>query len=174
MGTSASFVTFDPATKGNWIGVYGGQGHVIVGDSTILPQSVQITPVGNAFYTWANPTNDPRALVKPGNPSERVAATWYTPGTFSTSYYDININISDGEPRRLAMHTIDFDNLNRTNVFEIIDTANGNVLDTRLVTGFSEGVYLNWIIRGQVTIRVRNANIGSINAVVTGLFLDNP
>lgn len=156
------------------MGVYGGQGHSVLGDSTNLPASVQIVPVGNAFYTWANPTNDPRALTKPGNPAERVAATWYTQGPFSLSYYDININITDGQPRRLAMYTVDFDTTSRTNVFEILDTANGNVLDTRLVSGFSQGVYLNWLVSGQVTIRVRNANPGSINAVMSGLFLDSP
>jgi hypothetical protein len=43
------------------------------------------------------------------------------------------------------------------------------VLDSRTISGFQNGVYLVWNVRGHVLIRVTNLNPAS-NAVVSGLF----
>jgi len=45
----------------------------------------------------------------------------------------------------------------------------GNLLDTRFVSGFINGLYLVWNLSGRVIVRFTNTNPSS-NAVMSGLF----
>jgi hypothetical protein len=53
---------------------------------------------------------------------------------------------------------------------QLIDDATGAVLDTRTLANFSAGVYLVWMITGNVTIKVISTGGSANNAVVSGLF----
>jgi hypothetical protein len=166
VGTSVSFVSFDPNTRGGWNGTYGTQGHLIVNHSTNLPSFAQVSTTGSGAHTWAASTQDQRALMK-FNASDRIASTWY-----ASSQFDISLNFTDGQAHRIALYAVDWDTFNRSQLFEVLDANTGVVLDSRGVSGFNQGVYVNWVIRGQVLIRVRRT--AGVNAVVSGLFIDNP
>lgn len=162
---AATFVTSDVTTQGNWQGVYGSAGYVLAGDATQqLPAAIQVTPSGAAPYTWAGSTGDARAPVKPENPSDRIAACWY-----SFTSFTLDVNITDGQTYQLALYLLDWDQQNRVETVSVVDATSGTALDTRPVSSFGNGEYLVWQVRGNVSIQVINA-AGSLNAVVSGMF----
>ena len=89
-----------------------------------------------------------------------------------TGTMTIDINLTDGRAHRLSLYAVDWDRLGRSERIELVDPANGAVLDARTLSGFGEGAYLTWQVQGHVQIRV--TNLGGVNAVVSGLFLDSP
>src|SRR5262249_23769144 len=59
--STATFLTTDTTTQGNWKGKYGAEGYTVVGDGVQNPSYV--TPSSNGLsYTWAASTSDVRAL----------------------------------------------------------------------------------------------------------------
>jgi hypothetical protein len=158
------FLTRDTATQGNWPGVYGQAGAVIIGGSQQLPDGVQITPANAAPYTWAPSTDDPRALQQDATGSDRIAACWYAPDAFSVA-----ITIPEGQSYRMAVYALDWDRLQRAEDLRLLNTATGKTLNTQTLSSFVNGVYLVWRVRGHVTLRVANQS-GPINAVISGLF----
>src|SRR5256885_15966552 len=75
-GQSANIIKYDTGNRGNWQGVYGKEGSLILPGYYNLPSYATVTPVNNASWTWANDTSDKRALLKPGSTTNRVAACW--------------------------------------------------------------------------------------------------
>jgi hypothetical protein len=163
-GGSASFVKSDGTTQGSWQGAYGGDGYnVIDAGSPSYPAYATVTPVGNSAYTWVASTPDPRALEKPANPADRIAAAWYSAGVFS-----IDVNLTDGATHQVALYLLDWDGIGRSEQVDVLDGTTGQVLDTRTVNGFSGGEYLVWTLGGHVLVRLTN-HAGN-NAVLSGLF----
>lgn len=161
---SASFVRVDTSTRGDWKGVYGGDGYRVAGEESI---ALYATPVltSESTWIWAQSTPDNRALVKPSNAADRIAATWYSYGSFL-----INTNITDQAPHQIALYCIDWDTMTRAETIDVLD-GNGNVLDSQaLLTSFNGGVYLVWNVTGNVTFRITRK---SGNAVVSGIFFGN-
>ena len=162
--TSATFVTLDTATQGNWQQAYGSAGYLIVDDAQQLPASIHVTPSGTTVWEWLSSTTNARALARPENPLSRVAASW-----LSNSSFSLDVNITDGHPYQLAVYVLDWDQQNpRIETVSVVDTNSGRVLDTRQLRVFGIGEYLVWRVSGHITIQVTNN--GSINAVVSGLF----
>jgi len=160
---SATFVNMDKTTQGNWRGVYGVDGYVVVWNQTSNPVYVSPVAAGQSMGAWANSTIDVRGLQKPSNPTDRVAGAWYQLTPFT-----IDLNISDTAQHQIALYCVDWDTANRRQTVDILD-GNGNVLNTQsLTTSFHGGVYLVWNVSGHVKVRV-TWTAGS-NAVVTGLF----
>jgi hypothetical protein len=71
---------------------------------------------------------------------------------------------------QVAVYLLDWDVMGggRAERVDIIDT-NGNLLDSRMAAGFSNGVYLVWNLSGHVTLRFTTTNANA-NVVVSGLF----
>src|SRR6202023_896209 len=86
---TATFVTLDTTTQGNWKGVYGANGYNVINDTVAYPSYVTVTPSGQGNYVWGS-TNDVRALQKVFF-TDRIAATWATSGS-----YTIDVNFTDG------------------------------------------------------------------------------
>jgi hypothetical protein len=160
----ASFTTQDAATQGSWQGQYGAQGYVVIGDTQQLPASIQVTATNQQEFHWADSSSDPRALQKASTPADRIAACWYSSGSFT-----IDVNITDGQTYQLALYVVDWDQQNRAEIVNVLDPSTFAVLDTRSVTGFGTGTWLVWSVRGHITLQITNAP-GSLNAVVSGLF----
>jgi GH18 family chitinase len=161
---AASFVKTDTTTAGTWRSAYGADGYNLIGDLASVPAYVTATPFGNSSYVWASSTSDTRAPQKASNPADRIAACWYSSGSFT-----IDLAFHDSNPHQVAVYVVDLDNYNgRTEKVDVID-ANNNVLDTRSVASFVPGEYLVWNLSGHVILRVTNTNPSS-NAVVSGLF----
>jgi hypothetical protein len=162
---SATFVTSDTTTQGNWQGLYGADGYRLAQGPASLPGYVQVNVSGQGDYTWASSTSDPRALQKPGQ-ADRLAATWYTLNSFT-----IDINLSGSQTRQVALYLLDWDNAGaRSQRLEVLDAGTGQVLDTRTASSFVNGQYLVWTLGGHVQIRITNLAGPSIAAAVSGIF----
>jgi hypothetical protein len=161
-GTVASFVSLDSVTQGSWRGIYGADGYQVVNNAVNYPGYAQVTASGQNSYTWAPGTSDVRALQKAGT-SDRIAATLY-----SESFFDIDINLIDGQTHQVAVYCLDWDLANRSERIDVLNAVNNAVLDTRNVTTFTNGQYLIWNLSGHVKLRVTRT--GGSNSVVSGLF----
>ena len=100
---TAHFNGTDTTTQGNWIRTYGSQGYDVIGDAASLPSHATVTPAGQASYTWAASTTDPRAL-KDASGSGRIAACWY-----SASSFTVDVNLTDGQTHDLELYFLDWD-----------------------------------------------------------------
>ncbi len=158
---SATYVATDTATQGQWKSKYGGEGYTVINDSAVNPSYVTPVPAGQSTYVWSSSTADPRALQK-ASASDGIAATWY-----SDSNYVIDLNFADQATHQVALYCVDWDSYGpRTQTVQVLDT-NGNILDSRSLSGFSGGQYLVWNLAGHVQIKL-TAVTG--NAVMSGIF----
>jgi hypothetical protein len=165
-GGSAAFVKADTATQGSWRGAYGGDSYNVVdGGAPSYPAYAAVTPVGNSDYVWSASTADPRGLQKPAAPGDRVAAAWYSTGSFS-----VDVNISDGATHQVALYLLDWGGIGHSEQVDVLDAVSGKVLDSRTVSGFSGGEYLVWDVGGDVAFRL--TRLAGNNAVLSGLFFD--
>ena len=160
--TSAVFVGTDASTQGTWRGTYGGDGAIVVNDSTRLPTYATAT-TSSANWTWAGSMADVRALQN-GAGTGRIAATWYG---YNMS---IDVNIVDGASHRVSLYLVDWDNGGRVERVEVRDAATNVLLDSRTVNSFVGGQYLTWTIQGHVVINL--AYVSGTNAVVSGVFFN--
>ena len=160
-GAIAVFVGTDAIRQGNWQESYGNDGHVIVGDTTALPAYATVNATGQSSWTWAASTSDGRALRRSSG-ADRVAATWYGDA------FDVNVNVTGGQPHQVAIYMVDWDNNGRSQRVDVLDAVSGAPLDTRTVSSFQGGQYLVWTIQGNVRLRV--TRLAGANAVVSGIF----
>jgi hypothetical protein len=161
---SATFVTLDTTTEGNWKGVYGADGYNVINDTVAYPSYVTATPSGVNATTWAGSTTDVRALLKATSSTDRIAATWYAGSSFL-----IDMVFNDGLQHQLAIYCLDWDSTTRAERIDILD-ANGVLLNTQNVSNFHNGQYLVWQLSGHVQIRVTDTAGG--NGVISGLFFN--
>jgi uncharacterized repeat protein (TIGR01451 family) len=161
MPAVANFVLADANTQGNWHGVYGADGYSVASDSQSIPNYASFAMQGQANFTWASSTTDPRALQR-GSGTGRIAATWYG------STFTLDVNLIDGNFHQFALYAVDWDNMGRTETIKVVDANTGAVLDTRTLSGIKNGIYLVWGISGHVKINV--IRTGGPNAVVSGVF----
>ncbi|MGZ3601783.1 MAG: hypothetical protein ACXWQ5_19295 [Ktedonobacterales bacterium] len=162
---AASFASQDTSLQGNWQPQYGSQGYIVVGDAQQLPAAVQVTPAHQQETVWQSSTSDPRALQKATDPTDRVAACWYADSSFT-----IDVNVSDGQTYQLALYFLDWDQQNRAEIINTVDPTTNALLDTRVVTSFTNGTYLVWNVRGHIDLQITAAP-GTVNAVVSGVFI---
>ncbi len=166
VAASASLVSSNSTTEGNWQNVYGSQGHDIVSGTVSLPAYATVSTAGAATYTWTTTSSDTRALQTPGS-NNRVAAAWYSGGSFT-----IDVNLTDGLAHDVALYALDWDSKGRSEQIQISSAATNAILDTETISSFSSGVYLQWNVTGNVIITV--TTLAGPNAVVNGLFFDPP
>ena len=159
------FLRQDTTTQGSWVGTYGAQGYDIVSGPSSLPSNDTVTPSGQSTYTWTTTSSDPRALQVPGS-SNRVAAVWY-----SSTSFTVDVNLADGQAHDLELYFDDWDNSGRSEQVQISDAGTGTVLDTETISSFSNGVYLDWKVSGNVVITITRQ--AGANAVLNGVFLDS-
>ena len=160
---SATLVKQDLTTEGNWIGEYGSDGYNIIGDATSYPSYAEVTATGESNDTWFASTTDPRGLQN-ANGVGRLAAIWVSNTSFS-----INVNLTDGLAHDIALYAVDWFDWGRTEQIQITSAATGAVLDTEILSNFSQGVYLQWQLTGNIVITVKSVN-GS--AILSGFFFD--
>jgi hypothetical protein len=152
----------DAATMGNWKNSYGAEGHNTVNESVTYPSYAQVSVSGYGSATWMASTTDVRGLQKAVT-SDRVAARWD-----STSFFTIDLNITDGQTHRVAVYSLDWDGNNRSQRVDLLDWTTNALLDSRTLSFFNGGQYLVWDIKGRVKISVNR--IGAKTAVVSGLY----
>jgi len=146
---TATFVTADTLTHGNWKGVYGIDGYNIIGDTSgpnpAYPAYATVTAGTHTSGVWSSTSTDPKALQKiSATATTRIAGVWYNTA-WSTS-----VNVTG--THKLALYFLDYPNAGYAETITIKDAATGAVLDTRSVSGFQNGVYEVWNVSGNVTI----------------------
>ena len=161
--TTASLVSTDTTTQGNWIGTYGTQGYDLFNDESSLPSYATVTVASASPWTWSATTTDQRAREQVGG-TGRIAACAY-----STASFTVNVNLADGGVHDLALYFVDWDSTTRSEQVQLTNAATGAVLDTETVSSFHQGVYLVWAITGDVQITI--TRLAGDNAVLSGLFL---
>lgn len=160
---TAQFLTTDAATQGNWQGVYGSDGAIVINDGANIPAYATLTATGPNAYTWVASTTAIQALAKMSG-SGRIAATW-----FSNTGFSMDLNMTDGSSHKLAIYCLDWDGAgSRGQKIDVLDAQTGAVLDSRTVGSFANGVYLVWNLSGHVRIQVTRT--AGANAVISGLF----
>jgi subtilase family serine protease len=162
---SAKYIGVDATTQGAWTGKFGSNGELIANDLNKPPAFAVISFTNDSLYTWAASTKDVRALQASSGSSTRIATCYY-----ATTNFEINVNLTDGNTHRIALYLLDWDTTARAETISIIDAKTKAALDTESFSGFHNGVYAAWNIKGNVTIQITKT--GGPNAVVSGVFID--
>ena len=164
-GSSATYTGLDSATQGAWTGKYGGDGFLIANDSaSSLPSYAATAGVnGASTFTWSAQTSDVRALQTSRGSSTGIASEYYG------NAFSINVNLTDGAAHQVALYLLDFDTTSRAESIVILDAATNAILNQQSFSGFHNGQWAVWNIKGDVIMKVSTANSGN-NAVVSGIF----
>jgi hypothetical protein len=163
---NAVFVRSDTATQGNWSYKYGSDGYLIANLPPSYPAYAQVSVTGAETYTWEGSTTDPRALLRPGSTTDRIASTMY-----SGSNFTIDVRLTDGQPHWIALYCVDYDFVGRRQTVDVIDPFTNARIDSRILTDFTGGVYLVWQVTGHVQIRVAKDTFVGTDGAVAGLFV---
>jgi hypothetical protein len=158
-----TFVGVDNSTRGNWKGTHGNDGFVIPNEISKPPDYAKINLIRCRPVTWADNVSESRALLKTDS-DKRIASTWH-----SQKPFEIDLNLADGNPHRVALYFLDWDNAGRAELVELLDVQTKGVLDSRSVAGFSNGTYLIWSCTGHIKIRI-SPKISNTSA--SGLFFN--
>jgi hypothetical protein len=134
-------------------------------------------------YTWASnvlPAMAPYELqVAWSSPVDyRQASTWYTCSQLSVNTYDLNVAFSDGNAHNFELYALDYEfsaypdpqNIARAESLQVVDANTSAVLDTQMVSNFTNGIYYKWKIAGHVKINV--TVVSGPNAVLSGAFFN--
>ncbi len=156
--SKASFVKIDTNTAGNWKGVYGSEGHNIVGNSDSYPSYVQATFDGRSDRIWSWSTTETRAPLKADSTTDRLAAS-----AQSTTTLTVNLDMADTNTHRFAMYFLDWERSGRVQTVEVLDAATGAILDTQNVSSFGDGKYLVWDLSGDVKVRLTRVAGSDVN-----------
>ena len=161
--TYANFTGLDTSTQGTWSGTYGSDGFLIANGASNLPPYASASFSGALTYTWAGLTSDLRALQSSRGSTARIASSYYA----STSAgFNINLNLTDGAAHQVAIYLLDWDTTTRAQTIAITDSATGALLDTRSFSGFHNGAYGIWNIKGAVTLKVTAAAGGPVASAI--------
>jgi hypothetical protein len=160
----------DRVSKGAWKGKYGSEGYIVVGAGQSLPGYAKVGYVNGSERVWIPSTVDVQALEKPAE-KDRIAA-----GRFAGLHEIIDLSITDGSARDVAVYLVDWDRAGRWTVVDVIDPVTRKRLDTRNLTAFDSGRYLRYRVSGRVQLRITNVWTKrytlSPDAGFSGLFFD--
>lgn len=164
---AATEIATNTTLGGDWRNTYGNGGYQIYSSgATDLSSSLSISESGESFYDWQTNATDPRALRSSRTSPNSVAGCVYSYGSFS-----INLGFNDGLAHQLALYLVDYDYRGRSETVQINDANTGALLDSQVVSNFGGGEYLVYNVSGNIKITVTN-DPGSLNAVLSGLFID--
>lgn len=162
---SASFLSTDSATQGNWIGKYGSDGYSLNSGPSTVPAYAQISFKSGLteIYDYVVPdaNANPQALQLPGS-TDRLLATWT--GDYG---FMLELNLRDTRAHRVTLYMPG----PRHQRMDVIDANTGKLLDTRVGDPIDGGQYFTWNLTGHVKIRFSNLANG-LNAVLSGIFFD--
>ena len=164
-GPAAIFVGVDTVTQGGWTGKYGATGYLIANGSSFNPGYATVGFTGVLTYTWAGQTAEARALQSAPGAATGIASA-YT--QYAGQGFSINVGINDGGTHKVSLYLLDWDGFTRNQTITILDAATNTVLDTQTFSGFHNGVYAVWNLKGNVVVRVTPNGGGS--PAVSGIF----
>ena len=166
LGTSASFAGLDTTTQGAWTGKYGSAGYLIANGSSVNSTYATVGFLNALTYTWAEQTTDARALQSSAGASTGIASA-YT--QYSGQSFTVNIGIGDGNTHKVSLYLLDWDSSSRTETITILDAVTNTVLDMETFSGFHNGQYASWNVKGNVIIKVTP---NGFSPVLSGIFFN--
>ena len=168
---AALFLGADAAAQGNWTGKYGTGGYFIPNGNSTAFDHANLGFSEYFPYTWAGPwsgvNSDPRNLQTAPGASTRIASA--ITNYVGKSFY-IHLNIYDDKPRLVALYLLDWDGSARSETITITDASTGQLYDKQTISGFHNGTYALWELKGNLTIQVTPNSVPS--AVVSGIFIN--
>ena len=93
----------DGRTQGTWKGTYGLDGYDIVGSGSSIPSYATLSYKNSSVSVWNPDTSDVRALQKPGDVRDRIAA-----GRKFECQSIIDVNVT-GASREVNVYLLDWD-----------------------------------------------------------------
>jgi Bacterial Ig domain len=161
-GNSATFLGIDSKTQGNWKGVYGQDGNFIAQSSYDSPAYSTFNPINVNQLLVDIWSTDPRAPLKyqyAYAPTERVISQWY-----NRYYMDFQLSTADNQLHRIALYFCDWQPLapvaafpeKRSITVQAVNTDTGAVFDTETLTDYTNGLYLVYNYKGNVTFHIVN------------------
>jgi hypothetical protein len=161
----ATYVGTDTTTAGSWRGSYGTEGALATPWGYLIPPSyVQISAYQNNSQTWSASTTDTRALQKPSG-TDRFAGAW----NHASAFY-FYLKFKDAAMHEVSFYFVDYDRTGRQQKLEIFDQGTGNLLASRVISNFGNGVYHSYNLSGN--IRVKVSRIAGPNCVMSAMFFD--
>jgi hypothetical protein len=171
----AVFQRIDSTTKGDWRGVYGSEGYKIVADGQSFPPDIDYSIVGHnppfppAENIWSTDTTQPRALQNVAG-TGRIASYWHDTNVQDPPFITIDLDLTDGEPKKVALYFLDWDSQNLREVEVRVYDALGRLLSTQQVADYRPGKYAVWMMKGRVRIELED--IAGVALGAAGLFID--
>lgn len=160
----AQFVGTDEESQGAWMGTYGVDGSYIAGKPSNLPDYASITWSPNSYeLIWEDASTDVRGLQYLSDStvlSARTADTDQHPWSYTIDVGDTESNV--------YMYFLDEVDANRRFILSIVDAATGDRYDVRTIQDFSNGKWVGWKIRGEVTFMMDL--LDGPGAIVSGIF----
>jgi hypothetical protein len=165
---TAAFTGIDSTTHGTWTAVYGSTGYSLASGAESLPSGVTLSYVGGANQTWAATTTDNRALQTPGSPSTRFAARRET-----INHFVVDVDCG-AAMREVDLYLLDWASEGRNTIIDVMDINNYKRLDSKIISGYSQGKYVRYSISGRVQFRITRlpgaTGWTSPNAGISGVF----
>jgi hypothetical protein len=120
---------------------------------------VSINLLQGSRYVWASGTTDVRALEN-STATSRNAATYY-----DSSQIQVQLTFSSAYTGNLELYAVDWDLQGRSESI----TVNGQ---TATLSNFGQGDWVTYALTQANSVTITVANIGSVNAVLSGIFLN--
>jgi hypothetical protein len=161
----------ESAPQGDWVGVYGADGHVLAGwngssDEVSLWFGSATLDQGNR-YVWSASTTDVRALESADEGLRRAA------GFYHSSQVQVSLDVTTDYAGVLHVYALDWDSTARRQSVTVDDGSGPQTVD--IVDSFGEGAWMHFPIDvtagGAVTVTATKT-AGS-NAVLSGIFFSD-
>ena len=158
----------DTTTTGlNWRNNYGSQGEDVIGDtaSTLPSYVTSLTAPTATVAILKAQTTAPQSLQRVLDMTHGIEAYWE-----SSTSFDITMDVSNSGFHQVTLYLADYDHKRRAERIEVVNPANGLVLESQDFFNFTKGVFANFNIPGSAIFRVIPKTGAS--AVVSGIFFD--
>lgn len=164
LSTSGGLVKTDKLTLGNWPGVYGSLGYILPEQGIALPENIVGSLLAHKSWLWEGTSTKTAALRKIEG-SGRIASCYY-----STTSFTIKLAIPDGKTYRVSLYFWDYQKASLEQGILILNTQTDKVISYKVLSGFANGIYWTYNLRGNVQIRVKR--LKGPQAVLSGIFFD--
>lgn len=158
----------ETAVHGNWQKYYGSKGYHLIGFEKNLPDYINEDDYifRNAVYILLKRKyGEEAALCLPENKKERMVSYYLNAEEFS-----VELKFSDKLEHRITFYCMDYDQLERRQVVEVIDGATGECVHREELANFHYGVYVKFRLKGHIYVKFRK--LEGPDAVLSGVFFD--
>jgi hypothetical protein len=170
--------TEDASTQGNWKGVYGSKGYVLLNYDSLqhrmtLPAFVEnIRFNKEANIHWATAVDDARALRSDtGDALRNIGAIHTNDPNACLQTMTVDIASKPAQEYNVSLYFVDWDEQNRRSAIEVFALDSKRLLmPVQMVRNYQQGKYVTFTLHEPVRIRINM--VRGINATLSGLFFD--